>query len=442
MTYTSHAGIWLLIPLLIKSKVFNWLDTVKIKRKTSVSILQLFLNMFVLIVSQGFERVFHLNHMSDMGLALFTGYRLLKQSTVSKLVAALNGVSKLKDIWSRNNGVNAKTLPHLKCGIAIDEHVIPYWGDEDVGKCRVPTRGRVMRSLKVFVAFLLGSRQHLCFEVTKGSVTLSNRIIGIVNKVREYVGTMQRIIIIADKGSYSGKNFTELNRMERVHYILPAKNTAGNKRQWNKVKDSKYREYTDPRNNAKYKLAVTRTSIKNCPDEIRTILLKDEKNEYTAFFTNFSSKPPEDVLNYYRTHWRQETSYRILKNDLGFDYIPKPTKVTDKGKSLNNEALDFTVWVKLYVANILEQFSVTLGGNWKHKYASSLVRQIIAQPGYIELFNDRIEVTLVYKSNDEINRYIESINSERVCIPWLNNKTLFIKLSKNNIKKRQNLILY
>ncbi len=414
-----------------------------INRKTSVSVLQLFLNIFILVISQGYERVYHLNHVRDLGLALFTGYRLLRQSTVSKLISALSGMSEFKDVWSRSIGSAAKTLPHLKCGISIDEHVIPHWGKQDIGKCRVPTRGKVMRAVKVFVAFILKSRQHLCFDVTKGSKVLSVKIVGIVNEISDYMGHDQELVIIADKGSYSGKNFADLNSLPKIHYILPAKNTSGNKKQWDAIESGLYMNYKDPRNNLEYKLTITKTCIKDCPELLRTILLKDDKGKYTAFFTNFKSNPTKDVLDYYRTHWRQETSYRILKNDLGFDYLPHPTKKTDDGETILNEnSLEFTSWLKLYCANILEKFSMTIGGKWEHNYASTLIRQIIAQPGVIELYSNRIEIKLENEQDERVALYIGKINNSNISVPWLGDKKLTINISKNYLKKRQNMFLY
>lgn len=379
--------------------------------------------------------------MKDMGLATFTGYKLLRQSTVSKLMSALSGISDLKNAWSRTVGTSAKTLPDRKCGVSVDEHVIPHWGKQDVGKCRIPTRGRVMRAVKVFVSFIIASRQHLCFDVTKGSETLCGNIVSTVNRIKEYMGNSQNIIVVADKGSYSGKNFADLNRTEKIHYILPAKNTAGNKKQWDLLNEGKYSKYVDSRNGIVYKLAITKTWVKNCPEHLRTILLKDDEGKYTAFFTNFKSKPAKDILDYYRTHWRQETSYRILKNDLGFDFMPYPTKKSDEEGELNIEALDFTFWAKLFSANILEKFSVMIGGKWEHKYASTLVRQIIAQPGIIEIYDSRIEVKLENEPDEKIINYITELNDKNHGIPWLCDKKLYIKFSKNHVKKRQNLIL-
>lgn len=92
LCWTTFAGLWLLVPLLMRSTLLRAAGVLRWTTRTSVAAGQWVLTV-VLWSVLNFRRFWHLNdfrHKADLGLALFTGrLRLLADSTVWRLVHCL-----------------------------------------------------------------------------------------------------------------------------------------------------------------------------------------------------------------------------------------------------------------------------------------------------------------------------------------------------------------
>ena len=393
---------------------------------TTISPLNLFLTVLVMLMA-GLRRIWHINDLMDTGLSLFTGrHRLLDQSTISKLCSHLQGVEKVKSLWAQDNVCQLQPLSGVAIG--LDDHVVPYWGYAPIGATRVATRGRTMKATKFFYAYALNRERIIHFDSTKAKIKLSQHLPRMVRHLRSLFGKKKKLLFLFDKGGYKGSNFELLTQMPETFFITPAKNTGGNVKQWEKLPESRFRDFFDPEQNEPYRVAVTYTTVKGCSTPLRTILLKGEKG-FRGFFTDIGRLWSETIVDLYSTHWLQENSYRVLKNDLALDALPNRVKKSGNALVFNQTAIDYIAWVKSYAFNLIKDFGSHLGQGWDRKYASTVLRKFVMKPGKIELYADRIIVKLaLFKEARELMAYITAINEQEVTVPWLENRRLTIEL--------------
>lgn len=378
----------------------------------------------------GLRRIWHLNDLVDSGLSLFIGRRrLLDQSTVSKLCSHLQGVEIVKRLWAEDNVSLLKPLSAVMIG--LDDHVVPYWGYAPIGATWVATRGRTLKATKFFYAYALNRERVIDFDSTEAKVKLSGHLPRMVHHLRALFGEENKLLFLFDKGGYKGTNFQLLTQMPETFFVTPAKNTAGNLKQWESLPESRFRDFFDPSRNEPSQVAVTYTKVKGCSTPLRTILLKGERG-FRGFFTNIGRLWSETIVDWYMTHWLQENSYRVLKCDLALDALPKRVKKNGSAVELNQSAIDYIAWVKSHAYNLIKDFGSQLGQGWDRKYASTLLRKFVMKPGIIKLYPDKILVKMApFKEANDLQAYIDRINERQVTIPWLQNRKLEITFEGN-----------
>lgn len=418
------------MPLLIKSGALRWLKAITFNRVTSITPLQLFLNLTVVALCS-IRRIWHLNDLTDSGLSLFTGRRsLLDQGTCSRLLSSIRAHSfcRLKSLWVKSIVRYLKGRKHLI--VAIDDHTTPYWGKLRITKTKVATRGRVMKATKFFYCYATASLRIIDFDVAAAQQKLSQCLLTYIRQLRSVFGICQKFIFLFDKGGYKAQNFQKLILSRVVRFVTPAKNTSENKKQWDKVPAHKYRDFIHPTKKDSLKMTITRTRLKGLAKSIRTILLKT-KDGYHGFFTNFIRLKAKSLIELYQSHWAQETSYRILKNDLGLDYLPKRKKTNQKKPQLNSAAIGFVTWIKSFTFNLLKDFGFCLGKRYEKMHAETFIRKFIARPGRIFIYPDSLLVSLTpFREQDVLIPYISSLNKQRISIPWLQNLRLELIVSQ------------
>lgn len=426
---TAYAGIWLLVPLLIKSGVLRWLKAITFSIATSIAPVQIFLNLFIVALCS-IRRIWHLNDLTDSGLSLFTGRRsLLDQATVSRLLSSIKAYSfrRLKISWVKSIVSCLKGKTRLI--VSIDDHTTPYWGKLKMAKTKIATRGKVMKATKFFYCYATARLRIIDFDTTGAHYKLSQRLLRYIQGLRLAFGIRQKFIFLFDKGGYKAQNFEQLNRSRVIRYVSPAKNTSGNKKQWDKIPANKYRDFIHPTKQETFKMTITHTKLKDIGKPIRTILLKSKKG-YQGFFNNFIRLKAKQTIKLYQSHWAQENSYRILKNDLGLDYLPKRKKRNPKKDRLNTTAIGFVTWVKSFTFNLLKDFGACLGKHYEGMHAETFIRKFIARPGKIFIYPDRLLITLdPFRDQEVLRPYITTINKECLTIPWLRNLQLMIGIS-------------
>lgn len=410
-------------------------------RATSITPLQLFLNLIIVALCS-IRRIWHLNDLTDSGLSLFTGRRsLLDQATCSRLLSAIKdcGFSRLKSLWVKSIVCSLKGRKPLI--VSIDEHIVPYWGKLKIDKTKVATRGRVMKATSFFYCYASACLRIIDFDFTGAQMHLSQCLLKYIQYLRSLFGIRQKFIFLFDKGGYKAQNFQKLLQQRPVRFVTPAKNTSENKRQWDKISDDKYKDFVHPTKGELLKITITQTKLKGLVKPIRTILLKTKKG-YHGFFTNFARLKAKALIKLYSSRWAQETSFRILKNDLCLDYLPRRKKPDQEMSQLNATPIGFVTWVKSFTFNLLREFGLCLGKRYEKMYAGTFLRKFIARPGKIAIYPDRLSVHLSpFREQDILRPYVNTLNKQKIPIPWMQNLRLEVVVNQEKyVHKKGNYL--
>jgi hypothetical protein len=229
---TPYAGLWLVVPVIIRSALLPAARVLAWTTKTGVNAWQWVLTVVMWAVL-GFRRFFHLDdmrHQADLGLALFTGrLRLLADSTVWRLIHTLKPES--VDAFYLQTTATAASLeaPRGEDWISMDEHVVGFFTKlkpRPLGKTRIPTRGRAYPAIRLYAPFHLWSGRFIALVATEAKRALSQvlpTLIDEVRRVRRQAGhpSPNRVDVIADRGAYN-LSFADSWRGKRNCGILPS----------------------------------------------------------------------------------------------------------------------------------------------------------------------------------------------------------------------------
>ena len=339
------AGVWLLVPLIVRSALSSAVRGLHWAVGTSVDAWQLVLTI-VLWAVLGFRRFFHLDdfrHAADVGMALFTGrVRLLADSTVWRLVHTLPPES--EEAFYRETAAEAVPLnaPQGEEWISMDEHVVVFFTKlkpRPLEKTRVPTRGRSYPAIRLYAPFHLWAGRFVGLVVTKARCALSQvlpTLIAEVRRLRKQAGHPQpeQVDALLDRGAYKGTLFEQLMADPDIRFIAMARATQKNVPQWEAVPEEAFETYQpESEQNPNLKIAETTTVISNCRYPLRTALLRDDtpetKQRWRALFAKVSTEemPPAEVDATYRRRQGHEDSFAELDHHLAGKCLPKPYRL-------------------------------------------------------------------------------------------------------------------
>jgi len=421
-----------------------------------------FILTLVALFAGGVKRISHLANISDIGFGLFTGViRTLTPAAVLNLSLSVDKDKIHKFVKATGENPVDKDNEGVHTNISVDEHVIPEW-TEDIKreKTRVPTRGRVMKAIKAIYSFNLDTQRFISLKVKGGKSTLSTVLPEIISELKSKV--TGKIRLFFDRGGYKGTLFKDLIEDEGLSFVTLAKGYSKSKEQWDKIPDSEFKPLeklplvSKKFNKGNWYYKDTETKIGNCPYPIRSIVLKDkkakdEKKKYRVIFTDDNKTHPVCLINQYSVHWRHENGYKVLKNDLYIDNMPKGyvIKKNTGNKTVVNrpERTLLLGWLKGLTFNLIKDFSNNLGDKYKNSTAGTIIRLFLRRPGYIRVESGNLIVSLLpFKHQDVLVPYIENINQQNIRIPWLGDLILHFELGNitsfhcGNINKFKKLV--
>jgi hypothetical protein len=459
---TPYAGLWLVVPVIIRSALLPAARVLAWTTKTGVNAWQWVLTVVMWAVL-GFRRFFHLDdmrHQADLGLALFTGrLRLLADSTVWRLIHTLKPES--VDAFYLQTASTAASLeaPRGEDWISMDEHVVGFFTKlkpRPLGKTRIPTRGRAYPAIRLYAPFHLWSGRFIALVVTEAKRALSQvlpTLIDEVRRVRRQAGhsSPNRVDVIVDRGAYKGALFEQLIDDGAVRFIAMARGTQKNVPQWEAVPEDEFTPYQpEGETNPHLKIADTETRINQCRYPLRTVLIRDDtpdtRQRWRALFTNVPSDKmsPDEVDATYRHRQWHENSFAELDHDLSGKCLPKPYRLNrelnDQGERRKTVATTFSAetmtgmkmvaWLRHCSFNLVKDFGKELGDPYGKMHVGTLVRKFIARPGWLRLKDDRLCVTLFpFTGSDALDSWIRHINHQQIAIPWLGNLVLQIEIA-------------
>lgn len=230
---TPFAGLWLLVPLIMKTVLWSAASQLEWTVKTGVTAKSWVLTILMWAVL-GFRWFFHLDdfrHHADLGLALFTGRtRLLADSTVWRLVHSVKPES--AKAFCEQTAAEATPLdaPKGEEWLSMDKHVVGFFAKlkpRPLGKTRVPTRGRSYPAIRLYAPFHLYAERSMGLVVTKARVALSQALPTLIAEMRrlhEKAGhpKAKQVDLILDRVAYKGTLFQTLMDDDHVRFIAMA----------------------------------------------------------------------------------------------------------------------------------------------------------------------------------------------------------------------------
>jgi len=462
LCWTPFAGLWLLMPLLVKTAFWSAVGRLQWTVKTGVTAGSWALTVLLCAVL-GFRRFLHLDdfrHQADLGLALFTGrVRLLADSTVWRLVHSLE--QKSVEAFCQQTAAAGVPLaaPEGEEWVSLDEHVVGFFTKlkpRPLGKDRVATRGRAYPAIRLYAPFHLWAQRFLGLVVTQAGVALSQMaltLIAEVRRLRQSAGhpQSQQAEVILDRGGYKGALFQALIDDGHIQFIAMARATAKSVRQWEAVPEDRFVAYRPAgEQNPHLKIAETETQITDCNQALRTILIRDDtphtKQRWRALLTNvpISRMAPAAVDATYRTRQRHENSFAELDHALAGKCLPKPYRLQREanhqgqkrrtvGSTLSEETmigLHLVAWLRHWAFNTVKDWGQSLGAPYAVMHVGTLVRKFLVRPGVLRLRGNEIWVSLLpFTGCEALAGWIQYLNQQRVSIPWLGHLVLQMEVA-------------
>lgn len=462
LCWTPYAGLWLLVPLIMKTVFWSAASQLQWTVKTGVTATSWVLTILMWAVL-GFRRFFHLDdfrHHADLGLALFTGRtRLLADSTVWRLVHSIKPKSAKAFYEQTAAEATPLDVPKAEEWLSMDEHVVGFFTKlkpRPLGKTRVPTRGRSYPAIRLYAPFHLYTERFMGLVVTKARVALSQALptlIAEVRRLREKAGhpESKQVDLILDRGAYKGTLFQALMDDDHVRFIAMARPTKKNKAQWESIPEECFSDYQpEGEHNPHLRIAETTTTIKDCQHKLRTVVIRDDtadsKQRWRCMFVKVPAveMSPATVDARYRERQKHENSFAQLDHYLAGKCLPKPyalkreansqgEKRKTAGSELSEETmtgLRFVAWLRHWAFNLMKGFGESLGEPYATMHVGTLVRKFIARPGVLQLKGDELWVRLApFTDSEALAGWIQRINQQRIAIPWLGHLVLQMEVA-------------
>jgi len=462
LCWTPYAGLWLLVPLLLRSALLPAALLLRWTVRTGIDVWHWVLTV-VMWAILGFRRFFHLNdfrHQADLGLALFTGrMRLLSDSTVWRLVHRLK--PERVEAFYRQTAAEAVPVdvPADEEWLSMDEHMVGFFTKlrpRPLDKGRIPTRGRAYPAIRLYAPFHLYAGRFMGLVVTKAKRSLSQILPALITEVRSLralAGHPQPhcVDVIFDRGGYKGSLFEELMEDSGVRFIAMARATKKNVRQWQAVPEEMFTPYHPKgEQNPNLKMAKTQTQVTNCRHPLPTVLIRDDtpdtRQRWRALFTTVPAEEmaPAEVDATYRRRQNHENSFAEMDHHLAGKCLPKPYRLVREpneqgekrktvGTTLSPETMTglwFVAWLRHWAFNLVKDFGMALGTPYATMQVGTLVRKFIARPGFLCLKDNELWVTLMpFTDCEALAQWLQDLNQQRLSIPWLNHRVLQVKIA-------------
>jgi hypothetical protein len=462
LCWTPYAGLWLLVPLIVKTVFWNAVQQLQWMLKTGVTASSWVLTVLMWAVL-GFRRFMHLEdfrHQADLGLALFTGrIRLLADSTVWRLVHSLKREC-AEEFYEQTAAEGVPLDVHeSEEWLSMDEHVVGFFSKlkpRPLRKDRIPTRGRAYPAIRLYAPFHLQAGRFIGLVVAKAGVALSQMVpllIAEVRRLRQRAGHRwaEWVAMILDRGAYKGTLFQMLMDDGALRFIAMARATKNNVKQWKAVPSACFRAYhPQGEKNPNLKITETKTRISGCQHALRTILIRDDtpdtKQHWRALFTNILPilMTPATVDATYRRRQRHENSFAEMDHSLAGKCLPKPYRLEREantqghkrrtvGSTLSEDTmagLRLVAWLRHWAFNLVKDFGQALGGSYQTMRVGTLVRKLIVRPGVLRLKGDELWVSLApFAGSEALTGWIQQINQQHIAIPWLDHLVLQMEVA-------------
>lgn len=462
LCWTPYAGLWLLVPLIVRSALPSAIQLLQWMSPTRADGWSVVLTV-VLCAVLGFRRFYHLDdfrHRADLGLALFTGrMRVLADSTLWRLVHMLTPAS--AQAFYEQTGAHTVPLdaPPGEEWLSMDEHVVGFFTKlkpRPLDKNRVPTRGRSYPAIRLYAPFHVWAGRFVGLVVTKAHRALSQTLPALIAEVRRLRARVghprpQQVDVIIDRGGYKGSLFEELMADQQIRFIAMARATKKNVAQWEAVPETAFTAYHPKgERNPNLQIAETMTRIKDCSYPLRTVLIRDDtpetKQRWRALFAKVAPEElsPAAIDTTYRRRQDHENSFADLDHHLAGKCLPKPYRLiretNQQGEKRRTIAttlsaetmtgLHFVAWLRHWSYNLVKDLGAALGDTYAKMRVGTLARRFIVRPGFLRVQDNELWVSLMpFADSQALEPWIQQVNAQRIPIPWLDHLLLQIQVA-------------
>jgi len=459
---TPFAGIWLLLPQLLKSGCVHAAEKLEIIGRTRVRGIQIVLTL-VAWAALGFQRLYHLDDFrdwADMGLALFTGtLRLWSDTTLWRWVHGLKPNCAAAFYQATVSPVLKRAGSQGR--FSLDDHVVPVFTKlkpRRLGKTRVPTRGRAYPAFRLYAPFDLDLGRFAGVLVRKARESLSQIVPAALAELRTLrrqagVPAPDPVRLILDRGGYKGTLFETLMDDPHVSFIAMARATAANVRQWVAIPERAFRPYACPSDdNPNLHIGHTLTRIKGCRHPLPSVVIRDDtpgtKQQWRVlFYKNAPGRRPhyETLDAEYRQRQKHEIGFAQYIHALAghslakaYEMIRVPNAQGQKRQTVataetpwSHQAVQFVAWLKFLTFNLIKDFGVALGGVCATWQVATLVRRFIVRPGRLYVQPGHLIVQLdPFRGDEMLQSYLQQLNAHQWHIPWLYDLILQVEVAE------------
>ncbi|MEK6629285.1 MAG: putative transposase [Acidobacteriota bacterium] len=203
----------------------------------------------------------------------------------------------------------------------VDGHFSPYAGQEPVGKGWNAKR-RLAEPGHTDVHVHDATGRALCFLNRPLNDSLVKALPAIVQEIRAVVPTA-RVILIFDRGGYSGAGFRALTE-QGIGFITYLKGRKARRRFPSDRFVRRWWQLDDPagirkRHRHVYRLYERGTRIRGA-GVLRTLVIEDADGQMPVL-TNCEPMPAAKAVHLLRLRWRQENSFKYLSTHYGIEQI-------------------------------------------------------------------------------------------------------------------------
>jgi hypothetical protein len=204
----------------------------------------------------------------------------------------------------------------------VDGHFSPYAGQEPVAKGWNAKR-RLAEPGHTDVHVHDATGRALFFLNRPLNDSLVKTLPAIVREIRAVVPPDQRVVLIFDRGGYSGAGFRALTE-QGIGFITYLKGRKARRRFPSDRFLRRWWEVDDPAGIAKrrrhvYRIYARATRIRGA-GLVRTLVIEDREGQI-PILTNCREMPGAKAVHLLRLRWRQENSFKYLSTHYGIEQI-------------------------------------------------------------------------------------------------------------------------
>ncbi len=377
--------------------------------------LQYFLSFLALKLA-GTERLSHTNdHNFDAGLGLFAGLNVLPKCTAMSTYAySLDGP--VLDRLQHGVAKSGRRLGlYTSDTINLDFHAVPHWGDESVlDKNWVGARNKGIKSALTLFAQDCTSKLILYTQADIRRSEADDQVLEFVSFWRKIAKSVAPTLVFDSRFT----NYAQLARLDQqqIRFITLRRRGPELIRNAEAQPHSDWVQVTIPHEKRKYPrpwVLESRVSLRNCPRQLRQIIMRGTGHEKPTFLiTNDLRSPVEVIIGRYARRWNVENT------------------IAEAVKFFHLNALSSPILVKVHFDVVLTMIADTLYyllaqrlRGFEECNAPQIFRHFIQGKGQVTATGDEILVRYPRRAHNPLLRAVPW-NKLPERVSWLGNRRL------------------